>query len=58
MCALAIVLNDSHTCLLAWFPAICHRNDEEPDVRCTGSGEHRRRMQQHLSEAEVNHGSQ
>lgn len=49
MCALVIVLNDSHSCLLARFPAICHRNDEEPDMRCAGSGEHHRRMRQYLA---------
>ena len=39
----AIILIDSHSCLLLiQLPAICYRNDEEPDVHCTastGSGE-------------------
>jgi hypothetical protein len=39
----AIILIDSHKCLLpSQSPAICYRNDEEPDVQCTastGSGE-------------------
>lgn len=32
------ILNDSHKCLLlTQSPAICYRNDEEPDVHCTAN---------------------
>ena len=54
----AIILIDSHSCLLlAQLPAICYRNDEEPDVHCTastGSGETHFMIKQYHLEAEVN----
>ena len=53
-----IILIDPHMCLLlVQFPAICYRNDEEPDVHCTvstGSGETHSTIKQYHLEAEVN----
>ena len=51
---LAIIFIDSHECLLLVRPpAICYRNNEEPDVKWTGSGETHHRIKQYQLEAEV-----